>query len=75
MTVSALNQKDGSLEMLRLSRSLLFTFLIALIALGSTPKIGDSAPPFSLPASDGRTIALKDYAGKKLVLVFYRGYW
>lgn len=61
--------------MLRISKSLLFTLLIALVGMGSTPKIGDSVPPFSLPASDGRTIALKDYAGKKLVLVFYRGYW
>lgn len=61
--------------MLQLTRSLLFTFLIAAVALGSTPKIGDQAPQFSLPASDGRTLALKDYAGKKLVLVFYRGYW
>ena len=61
--------------MLQLTRSLLFTLLIAVIVLASTPKIGDRAPQFSLPASDGRTLALKDYAGKKLVLVFYRGYW
>jgi len=51
------------------------TALFALIAFGSTPKVGERVPQFSLPASDGRTVALKDYAGKKLVLVFYRGYW
>ncbi len=49
--------------------------LIALIAFGSTPKVGERVPKFSLPASDGRTVALKDYAGRKLVMVFYRGYW
>ena len=61
--------------MLHLLKPLLFIFLLALIAVGSTPKVGDRAPQFSLPASDGRTVALQDYAGKKLVLVFYRGYW
>jgi len=64
-----------NLTMLQLTKSLLFILLLALIALCSTPKVGEIAPQFSLPASDGRTVALKDYAGKKLVLVFYRGYW
>lgn len=50
--------------------------VLALAALGSTPKPGDPAPAFSLPATSGATVALKDYAGKSnLVLVFYRGYW
>jgi hypothetical protein len=70
-----LKSKTESLTTLGLAKSLLFTLLVALIALGSTPKVGELAPQFSLPASDGRTIALKDYTGKKLVLVFYRGYW
>ena len=61
--------------MLQLTKSLLFTIPVALITLGSTPKVGERAPQFSLQASDGRTVALKDYAEKKLVLVFYRGYW
>jgi len=61
--------------MLRFMNGLLLIAFVALIALGSTPKVGDRAPQFSLPASDGRSVALKDYAGKKLVLVFYRGYW
>lgn len=50
-------------------------FLLAIIAFGSTPVVGTRAPQFSLAASDGRAVALKGYAGKKLVLVFYRGYW
>lgn len=61
--------------MLQLAKSLLFTILVVLIALGSTAKVGDRAPQFSLPSADGRAVALKDYVGKKLVLVFYRGYW
>lgn len=61
--------------MFQFIKALLLTALFALIAFGSIPKVGERVPQFSLPASDGRTVALKDYAGKKLVLVFYRGYW
>ncbi len=35
------------------------------------PKVGDPAPDFSLPASDGRTMSLASFAGAKLVLYFY----
>tara|TARA_B100000586_G_C19973125_1_gene368684 strand:- start:139 stop:600 length:462 start_codon:yes stop_codon:yes gene_type:complete len=31
----------------------------------------DIAPDFSLPASNGETISLKDYIGKKVVIYFY----
>jgi peroxiredoxin Q/BCP len=34
-------------------------------------KEGDKAPAFSLPASGGKTVSLKDLAGKKVVLYFY----
>lgn len=34
-------------------------------------NIGDKAPDFVLPASTGEDIALKDQAGKKVVLYFY----
>jgi len=34
-------------------------------------KVGDKAPEFSLPASTGETIFLKDFAGKRVVLYFY----
>jgi peroxiredoxin Q/BCP len=32
---------------------------------------GDKAPPFSGVDQDGKTVSLKDYQGKKLVLYFY----
>lgn len=34
-------------------------------------KIGDKAPAFSLPTGDGKTLALKDLKGRKVVLYFY----
>jgi hypothetical protein len=33
------------------------------------------APAFELFDQDGRTVRLADFAGKKLVIVFYRGSW
>lgn len=35
------------------------------------PASGSKAPAFSLPADDGKTVALKSLAGKKVVLYFY----
>jgi len=35
------------------------------------PKEGDPAPEFRLPADDGKTYALKDLRGRKVVLYFY----
>ncbi|MEQ9568563.1 MAG: peroxiredoxin [Longimicrobiales bacterium] len=32
---------------------------------------GDAAPDFSLPADDGSTVSLGDFAGRRLVLYFY----
>jgi peroxiredoxin Q/BCP len=34
-------------------------------------KIGQKAPDFKLISGDGKTISLKDFAGKKIVLYFY----
>jgi thioredoxin-dependent peroxiredoxin len=34
-------------------------------------KVGDKAPLFALSDGDGKTIALKDLGGKKIVLYFY----
>jgi peroxiredoxin Q/BCP len=35
------------------------------------PKIGDPAPDFSGKTTDGSTVSLEDYRGKKLVMYFY----
>jgi len=32
-------------------------------------KVGDLAPPFSLPGSDGKTYQLADYKGKSAVVL------
>jgi len=33
------------------------------------PKVGDLAPPFLLPGSDGKTYRLADYKGKQAVVL------
>ena len=35
------------------------------------PTVGSKAPDFSLPGSDGKTVKLSDFSGKRLVLYFY----
>ncbi len=34
-------------------------------------KVGDPAPPFSLPGSDGKTHTLAEYKGKTVVLAWF----
>ena len=37
----------------------------------SVVTVGDKAPDFSLPALDGRSVMLSDYAGKKVILFMW----
>ena len=39
-------------------------------------KVGNLAPDFTLEDMDGKPVTLSQFRGKKkVVLVFYRGYW
>src|SRR5687768_8865129 len=35
------------------------------------PKVGERAPNFQLPSTEGKDFTLKDYAGKHVILYFY----
>ena len=58
---------------------LLSLFGLALTACGSDSKesakeglsVGDTAPAFSLPASDGSTVSLAAYKGQPVLLFFH----
>jgi hypothetical protein len=40
------------------------------------PKVGEKAPDFTLPDSQGRPVSLSGVSGSSWVLlIFYRGYW
>ena len=41
----------------------------------ATPGVGDKAPDFMLPGTDGRDYSLTEYRGKPVVLVFYPADW
>jgi peroxiredoxin Q/BCP len=47
----------------------LATGLLAARGQGVDVKVGDLAPQFSLPGSDGRTYRLADYRGKQAVVL------
>jgi peroxiredoxin Q/BCP len=60
-------------------RLLLVLCAAALVATATTAavqnpvelKVGDVAPDFSLPGSDGKTHKLADYKGKAVVLAWF----
>lgn len=47
--------------------------VVLLAGTESTPRLqpGDAAKPFSLPASNGKTVQLSDYLGKKVVVLAF----
>ena len=46
--------------------------MLAAAEPGMRLAVGDVAPDFSLPASNGKTVKLSDYKGKKkVVLAFF----
>ena len=53
----------------------LMAALLASVALGSqfaaALEVGDKAPDFSLPASDGSTYSLSQFAGDKPVVIAF----
>jgi thioredoxin-dependent peroxiredoxin len=58
-----------------MKRSVFSVSALTLVALLAAPlcaaelKVGDKAPDFKLPGSDGKTYSLKEFAGKKAVVV------
>lgn len=57
-------------------RAILAASAAALVAgtlafAAEIPTVGSKAPGFSLPSQEGKQVALKDFAGKWVVLYFY----
>lgn len=73
-------------------RKLAGTVAVALLALSGTsaqlppskgaPKVGEKAPDFTLPDSNGKPVKFSEFIaagnggkGSWVLLAFYRGYW
>jgi len=48
--------------------SILFS---AVATFAAMPKAGDTAPAFAGTDQDGKTVQLADFAGKKIVLLYF----
>jgi len=59
------------LILLGLCSALLLLLANQMARAGELPKVGQAAPDFNLPDQNGKTHALKEYAGQWLVLYFY----
>jgi hypothetical protein len=66
--------------LLSLALALLFGFYVFSLSYGvpqptETTLSLSSAPGFTLPDQNGNEVRLSDLRGRKVVLVFYRGFW
>ena len=58
----------------RLGAGMLLVTMAALLAspgLRAAPEVGDPAPDFTLPGSDGRTYSLAGLRGSHVVIAFF----
>jgi len=57
---------------MRFKRIVLFVAAVLVTASASAaPQVGDLAPDFTLPGSDGNTHTLSDLRGKHVVIAFF----
>src|ERR1051325_9738992 len=54
-----------------LSLIAVLSFAALAFAFSGPPEVGKPAPDFSLKSNEGKTVSLKDYRGKWIVLYFY----
>jgi len=54
-----------------------FVFARRVPASAGAPRVGQTAPPFTLADANGKSVSLADMlkANRAVLLIFYRGYW
>jgi peroxiredoxin Q/BCP len=55
----------------RLLATVFTSLLVGAPVLADELKVGDRAPEFTLPGSDGKTYSLSDFKGKTVVLAWF----
>ena len=61
-------------KQIKIASLLLITLLCVVpvaLAFSEPPEVGKPAPEFTLKSNEGKTVSLKDYKGKWVVLYFY----
>lgn len=53
----------------------IFVYSSQLPSPDTAPAVGVVAPPLKLPDLTGRVVSLDDFSGRRVLVVFYRGYW
>ena len=53
----------------------IFMYSSQLPSPDTAPAVGAMAPPLELPDQTGRAVSLDNFAGQRVLVVFYRGYW
>ena|GEM_PF-221898 len=53
----------------------IFSLSYQLPTATGAPAVQEAAPEFTLLDQTGQAVSLSDYRGRKVALVFYRGYW
>lgn len=53
----------------------IFSLSYQMPGVEGVSQIADTAPSFSLPDENNKTVQLTDFRGKNLVIAFYRGHW
>lgn len=53
----------------------IFVLSYRLPATDSVVAVGVKAPPLALPDQEGKERTLEEFAGRPVVLVFFRGHW
>jgi cytochrome oxidase Cu insertion factor (SCO1/SenC/PrrC family) len=74
---------EGTARPLVLAAGVLIAATFALAAMAATAppylplhvQVGEKAPDFALPAANGDTVKLSQFAGHNVLLDFYEGYW
>jgi|GEM_PF-515100 AhpC/TSA family len=66
--------KEDEMTTVKLTlRALLVAVLLGTTGVSFAIEVGDKAPDFKLPATNGVDIALSDFRGKKWVLIEFYG--
>ena len=56
---------------MRLGKLLAVGFAVLSLGAQAAPEVGDTAPEFTLPGSDGAMHSLSDYRGRYVVIAFF----